>query len=53
MFQAMATDVLPDENEFAKDMGVWSLSLVLPQVVAVPVASSKWDKQKKSTKYQS
>jgi hypothetical protein len=28
----MATDVLPDEKSFAKDMGLWSLALVMPQV---------------------
>jgi len=35
---AMATDVLPKPEEFAKDMGIWSLALVLPQVLATPVA---------------
>jgi hypothetical protein len=29
---AMATDVLPHPHEFAKDMGIWSLAIVLPQV---------------------
>ena len=31
---AMATDVLPSNKDFAKDMGIWSLALVLPQVIA-------------------
>lgn len=35
---AMATDVLPHPHERAKDMGIWSLALVLPQVLATPVA---------------
>jgi len=35
---AMATDVLPHPAEFAKDMGIWSLALVLPQVLAAPIA---------------
>lgn len=35
---AMATDVLPSDKNFAKDMGIWSLALVLPQVIAAPVA---------------
>ena len=29
---AMATDLLPNPDEFAKDMGIWSLALILPQV---------------------
>ena len=35
---AMATDILPSEAEFAKDMGIWSLAMVLPQVIAAPMA---------------
>lgn len=35
---ALATDVLPDPKEFAKDMGIWSLAMVLPQVIAAPIA---------------
>lgn len=35
---AMATDVLPNAEEFAKDMGLWSLAMVLPQVLAVPLS---------------
>jgi MFS family permease len=35
---ALATDVLPCQDEMAKDMGIWSLALVLPQVVAAPIA---------------
>ncbi len=40
---AMATDVLPSETEFAKDLGVWTLALVLPQVIAAPVAGNLLD----------
>jgi MFS family permease len=40
---AMATDVLPSEEDFARDMGVWSLALVLPQVIAAPVAGNLLD----------
>mmetsp|Transcript_15866 Transcript_15866/g.39129 ORF Transcript_15866/g.39129 Transcript_15866/m.39129 type:complete len:493 (+) Transcript_15866:321-1799(+) len=29
---AMATDLLPNPDDFAKDMGVWSLAMTLPQV---------------------
>jgi MFS family permease len=35
---ALATDVLPSADEYAKDMGVWHIATVLPQVVAVPIA---------------
>jgi len=37
---AMATDLLPNPDDFAKDMGVWSLALVLPQVISGKVASA-------------
>eukprot|EP00455_Lapot_gusevi_P055993 TRINITY_DN919_c0_g1_i3.p1 TRINITY_DN919_c0_g1~~TRINITY_DN919_c0_g1_i3.p1 ORF type:complete len:204 (-),score=59.15 TRINITY_DN919_c0_g1_i3:54-626(-) len=40
---AMATDVLPNADEFAKDMGVWSLAFVLPQVLAAPIAGNLLD----------
>lgn len=35
---AMASDVLPSEEDYAKDMGVWHIAMTLPQVVAVPIA---------------
>jgi MFS family permease len=35
---ALATDVLPSKDEFAKDMGIWSLALVMPQMFAAPIA---------------
>lgn len=35
---ALASDVLPSLDDYAKDMGVWHVSTVLPQVVATPVA---------------
>ena len=31
---ALAIDVLPQGNSAAKDMGIWHVSLVLPQVIA-------------------
>lgn len=40
---SQATDVLPNAHEFAKDMGVWSLALVLPQVIAAPIAGNLLD----------
>ena len=41
--RALATDLLPNPNEYAKDMGLWSLALVLPQVVASPIAGKLLD----------
>ena len=34
----MLMDVLPSEKEAAKDMALWHSALVLPQIVATPVA---------------
>lgn len=35
---ALASDVLPSMDDYAKDMGVWHIALVLPQVIATPIA---------------
>jgi MFS family permease len=35
---AMASDVLPSESDYAKDMGVWHVAWTLPQVIATPIA---------------
>jgi MFS family permease len=35
---ALASDVLPSMDDYAKDMGVWHVAAVLPQVVATPIA---------------
>jgi MFS family permease len=35
---ALASDVLPSMDDYAKDMGVWHVAMVLPQVIATPVA---------------
>ncbi len=35
---ALASDVLPSMDDYAKDMGVWHVAMVLPQVVATPIA---------------
>jgi MFS family permease len=35
---AMASQVLPSEDDYAKDMGVWHIAMTLPQVIAVPIA---------------
>lgn len=31
---ALATDVLPNDEDYAKDMGLWNLAFTLPQVVS-------------------
>ncbi len=35
---ALATDVLPSLDDYAKDMGVWHVAVTLPQVLATPIA---------------
>ncbi len=35
---ALATDVLPSMDDYAKDMGVWHVAEVFPQVIATPIA---------------
>lgn len=35
---AMASEVLPSEEDYAKDMGVWHIAMTLPQVIATPIA---------------
>ena len=35
---AMASDVLPSEDDYAKDMGVWHIAWTFPQVIATPIA---------------
>ena len=35
---ALATDVLPSMDDYARDMGVWHVALTLPQVIGTPIA---------------
>lgn len=35
---AMASEVLPSEDDYAKDMGVWHIAMTLPQVLATLMA---------------
>ncbi len=35
---ALVCDILPSDQDMARDLGVWHISLVLPQLVAAPVA---------------
>ena len=41
---ALASDVLPSQEDYAKDMGVWHVSFTLPQVVALPIAGVLLDR---------
>jgi len=41
---ALASDVLPSMDDYAKDMGVWHVAFVLPQVIATPIAGFLLDK---------
>lgn len=34
---ALASDVLPSQDDYAKDMGVWHVAFTLPQVLATPI----------------
>src|SRR5262249_40911898 len=34
---ALASDVLPSEHDYARDMGVWHIAFTLPQVLATPI----------------
>lgn len=40
---ALATDVLPNLDDAAKDMGLWHMALTIPQLVATPLAGSLLD----------
>ena len=35
---ALATDVLPNMDDAAKDMGIWHIALTVPQLIATPLA---------------
>ncbi len=40
---ALASDVLPSEDDYAKDMGVWHVASTLPQMLAGVIAGSLLD----------
>jgi MFS family permease len=40
---ALASDVLPSEEDYAKDMGVWHVAFTLPQVLATPIGGTLLD----------
>jgi len=33
--QAMATDVLPNQEDYGKDMGIWQVASILPQITGI------------------
>jgi MFS family permease len=35
---ALGSDVLPSQDDYAKDMGVWHIAMTLPQSIATPIA---------------
>jgi MFS family permease len=41
---AMATDVLPSDADYARDMGVWHVAWTFPQVIATPIAGFLLDR---------
>ena len=41
---AMASDVLPSMDDYAKDMGVWHVACTFPQVIATPIAGFLLDR---------
>jgi MFS family permease len=41
---ALASDVLPSMDDYAKDMGVWHVAMVLPQIIATPIAGFLLDR---------
>jgi MFS family permease len=40
---ALASDVLPSQEDYAKDMGVWHVAMTFPQVIATPIAGFMLD----------
>ena len=41
---ALASDVLPSQDDYAKDMGVWHVAFTFPQVIATPIAGYMLDR---------
>ena len=50
---ALASDILPSMDDYAKDMGVWHVAMVLPQVLATPIAGFLLDNFQRVGKAQS
>jgi MFS family permease len=43
---AFALDALPEQRNAGKDMGIWHVSMVLPQVIAMPISAILLDQLK-------
>lgn len=41
---ALASDVLPSHDDYAKDMGVWHVAMTFPQVISTPIAGFLLDR---------
>ncbi len=41
---ALASDVLPSQEDYAKDMGVWHVAMTFPQVISTPIAGFLLDR---------
>jgi MFS family permease len=37
--QALATDVLPHKDDYGKDMGIWQVASILPQITGIVIGS--------------
>jgi len=48
---ALVTDVLPNADDYAKDMGLWHIAATLPQVMALPIAGILLDTFQKVGKH--
>ena len=49
---AMVLDVLPNSKTIARDLGVWHVSLVLPQLLSTPLSGSLLDTMRKNVSVQ-
>jgi MFS family permease len=49
---AMVLDVLPNSKTIARDLGVWHVSLVLPQLLSTPLSGSLLDAVRKNVSVQ-
>lgn len=41
--QALATDVLPNKDDYGKDMGIWQIASILPQITGIVIGGLTLD----------
>ncbi len=41
--QALATDVLPNQDDYGKDMGIWQIASILPQITGIVIGGLTLD----------